>query len=133
MERGWAAWVLQQAAESAGVEAKGFIRHVLDGLAIGAERYGELDYEGRDNAEGGSFEARDVAAYALMEWADLENDLEAGLDEDYVQTARMYLGEAIRSAAKAASMLEMARRERQRGRDDRNLPPLRRQTSGVAP
>lgn len=125
--------MLRQAAEWARAETGPFVGAVLDGLDLGAKRYGETDYEGRDNAEGGLFECRDLAAYSLMDYADMDNDLAAGADREAVEDARMFLGRALRAAAEADQCLRSARALRSEARRDARLAPLTRQTKGVAP
>lgn len=125
--------MLRQAAEWARAERGPFVGAVLAGLDLGAKRYGETDYEGRDNAEGALFECRDLAAYSLMDYADMDNDLEAGADRDAVDDARMLLGRAMKAAVEADTCLRQARSIRAEARRDARMEPLKRQTKGVAP
>lgn len=61
-----------------GVPSEHFVQGVLAGLEVGRGQYGEFAYRGRDNAKEGRYEARDAAAYALMEMTDAKEALDRG-------------------------------------------------------
>lgn len=132
MNRDWARAFLLQAADAAGVDHN-FAESVMSGLDLGAQRYGEDDYRDRDNAEGGSFESRDAAAYALMDYDAMDADLAAGADPELIESARMHLAQAMRLAAELELCFLVARRSRAEARAAKRLTPLRRQTKGTAP
>lgn len=92
--------MLRQACQSVAIEPNGFVTNVMSGLEIGARQYGEYAYRGRDNVREGLAEARDSAAYALMEIADIEAEVAAGrLDQQTADDARFHLLHVIVLAA----------------------------------
>jgi hypothetical protein len=78
VDRGWVASTLRAACEFAEVPSEEFIDGVIAGLEIGREQYGEYAYRGRKNTKEGRYEARDAAAYALMEMTDARESFERG-------------------------------------------------------
>lgn len=105
--------LLRQACSQAGVEPDGFVTNVLQGLAIGAAQYGDTAYRGRDNAREGLAEARDSAAYALMEISDMEAEVSEGrLDPNAADQARMYFLQAIVLAARMDTAFRMGKHSR---------------------
>lgn len=83
-----------------------FVHEVLSGLRIGAERYGDNAFVTRDNFREARDEARDLAAYCLMEYERL-NATEPR-EESAADMARDYLGQVVVLAAQADLMLRLA-------------------------
>lgn len=78
MDRDWVGATVREACERAGVTSTDFLDGILAGLEVGRKQYGEHAYRGRDNAKEGRYEARDAAAYALMEISDAKEAHERG-------------------------------------------------------
>lgn len=58
---------LGKSAEGLGVSIEVLTRHVLAGLELGADRYGDDDFMHKDNTREALDEARDLVCYALLE------------------------------------------------------------------
>lgn len=114
MDRDWVLRVLREACSHAGVASSPeFIQGVIDGLGVGERRYGEFAYVGRDNSREGRFEARDAAAYALMEMADNQTAFECGEITEHARSqAQGYLLQVLVLAAHVDQSFKAARDSR---------------------
>jgi hypothetical protein len=112
VDRRWVASTLRYAC-GRWVNAEEFIEGVLAGLEVGREQYGEFAYRGRDNAKEGRYEARDAAAYALMEMADMQEAWNEGkVSGEALRAAQQCLDEVIVLAAQIDQRFADARRAR---------------------
>lgn len=113
MDRRWVASTLRDACGHAGVPAQEFINGVLAGLEVGREQYGEYAYRGRNNSKEGRYEARDAAAYALMEMADMQEAWKEGkVSDEALGAAQQHLQQVIVLAAQIDQRFADARRAR---------------------
>jgi hypothetical protein len=113
VDRTWVASILRDACGHARVPAQEFIDGVLAGLEVGAKQYGEYAYRGRNNPKEGRYEARDAAAYALMEMADMQEAWKEGkLGDEALGEAQTHLLQVIVMAAQMDQCFAMARRAR---------------------
>lgn len=113
MDRTWVASILRDACGHARVPAQEFIDGVLAGLEVGAKQYGEYAYRGRNNPKEGRYEARDAAAYALMEMADMQEAWKEGkVSDETLGDAQQHLLQVIVLAAQIDQHFSYARQAR---------------------
>ncbi len=113
MDRNWVASILRDACGHARVPSQEFIEGVLNGLEVGRKQYGEFAYRGRNNTKEGRYEARDSAAYALMEMADMQEAFKEGkLSQDACSSAQLHLLQVVVLAAQMDQHFDLARRAR---------------------
>lgn len=113
MDRDWVGSTVREACQRAGVTSSAFLEGVLAGLEVGREQYGEYAYRGRDNAKEGRYEARDAAAYALMEMADMQEAWEEDeVSDEALQAAQQRLQQVLVLAAQIDQHFAAARQAR---------------------
>jgi hypothetical protein len=113
LDREWVASLLRDACGHARVPSQEFIEGVLNGLEVGRKQYGEYAYRGRNNTKEGRYEARDAAAYALMEMADMQEAWKEGkLSDSQLGDAQQHLLQVIVMAAQMDQHFALARHAR---------------------
>lgn len=103
----WELRYLQQACSAAKVDGRAFTHQVTEGLRIGAEQYGDDCFMTRDNYVEALDEARDLAAYCMMEIQRLSHV--PVKDPDALDTARQFLGQATILSAQVDSYVRGAK------------------------
>jgi len=113
LDRNWVASILRDACGHARVPHQDFINGVLAGLEVGRKQYGEFAYRGRNNNKEGRYEARDCAAYALMEMADMQEEYKEGkVDEQVMAMSQQHLLQVVVMAAQIDQHFALARHYR---------------------
>lgn len=113
MDRQWVASLLRDACGHARVPHQDFIEGVLNGLEVGRKQYGEYAYRGRNNTKEGRYEARDAAAYALMEMADMNEAWKEGkVSDSQLGDAQQHLLQIVVLAARTDYHFALAREAR---------------------